>query len=108
MAAPIKVMILDGASAAAYHDWKLTTQVMKRELEDAGMFDVTVVSAPPADGDFSGFHPDFARYQVVVSNYDAQDWPAPLKAEFETYMKNWRRAGGGAWRRQRLSRLGGL
>lgn len=88
MAAPIKVMILDGASAAAYHDWKLTTQVMKRELEDAGLFEVTVVSAPPADGDFSNFHPGFARYQVVVSNYDAQDWPAPLKAEFETYMKN--------------------
>ena len=87
-AAPIKVMILDGASAAAYHDWKLTTQVMKRELEDASLFDVTVVSAPPADGDFSNFHPDFARYQVVVLNYDAQDWPAPLKAEFEAYMKN--------------------
>ncbi len=87
-AAPIKVMILDGASAAAYHDWKLTTQVMKRELEDASLFDVTVVSAPPADGDFSNFHPDFASYQVVVSNYDAQDWPAPLKAEFEAYMKN--------------------
>jgi len=90
-AAPIKVMILDGASAAAYHDWKLTTQVMKRELEETGIFDVTVISAPPADGDFSGFHPDFAKYQVVVSNYDAQDWPAPLKAEFEAYMK----AGGG-------------
>jgi type 1 glutamine amidotransferase len=87
-AAPIKVMILDGASAAAYHDWKLTTQIMKRELEDAGLFDVTVVSAPPADGDFSNFHPDFANYQVVVSNYDAETWPAPLKAEFEAYMKN--------------------
>jgi uncharacterized protein len=87
-AAPIKVMILDGASAAAYHDWKLTTQVMKRELEEAGLFDVTVVSAPPADGDFSSFHPDFAKYQVVMSNYDAQDWPAPLKAAFEAYMKN--------------------
>jgi type 1 glutamine amidotransferase len=87
-AAPIKVMILDGASAAAYHDWKLTTQIMKRELEDAGIFDVTVVSAPPADGDFSNFHPGFAKYQVVVSNYDAQDWPAPLKAEFEAYMNN--------------------
>jgi len=91
VAAPIKVMILDGASAAAYHNWQLTTQVMKRELEDAGLFDVTVVSAPPADGDFSSFHPAFAKYQVVVSNYDAQDWPAPLKAEFEAYMK----AGGG-------------
>ncbi|HEX4270116.1 MAG TPA: ThuA domain-containing protein, partial [Rhizomicrobium sp.] len=54
----------------------------------AGLFEVTVVSAPTADGDFSGFHPDFAKYQVVVSNYDAQDWPAPLKAEFEAYMKN--------------------
>ena len=88
VAAPIKVMILDGASAAAYHDWKLTTQVMKRELEEAGIFDVTVVSAPPADGDFSSFHPDFAKYRVVVSNYDAQDWPAPLKAAFEAYIKN--------------------
>ncbi|HZQ39897.1 MAG TPA: ThuA domain-containing protein, partial [Rhizomicrobium sp.] len=74
-----------------YHDWKLTTQVMKRELEEAGLFDVTVATAPPAGGDFSNFHPDFARYQVVVSNYDAQDWPTPLKSEFEAYMK----AGGG-------------
>jgi hypothetical protein len=87
-AAPIRVMILDGASGGTYHDWKLTTQIMKRELEEAGLFDVTVVSAPPADGDFSNFHPDFSRYQVVLSNYDAQDWPAPLKAAFETYMKN--------------------
>src|SRR5437879_5312542 len=88
MAEPIKVMLLDGASAAAYHDWKLTSQIMKRELEETGLFAVTVVSAPPADGDFSNFHPNFAKYQVVVSNYDSQDWPAPLKAEFEAYMKN--------------------
>jgi hypothetical protein len=87
-AAPIKVMILDGASAAAYHDWKLGTQIMKRELDETGLFDVTVVSAPPAGGDFSAFRPGFAAYQVVVSNYDAQDWPAPLRGEFEAYMKN--------------------
>jgi hypothetical protein len=88
IAAPIKVMILDGASAAAYHDWKLTTQLMKRELEETGLFAVSVVSAPPADGDFSTFHPDFAEYQAVVLNYDSQDWPAALKAAFENYMKN--------------------
>ncbi len=87
-ATPIKVMILDGASAGAYHDWKLTTQVMRRELEETGLFAVTVMSAPPAEGDSSGVHPDFAKYRVVVSNYDSQDWPAPLKAEFETYMKH--------------------
>ncbi len=88
LAAPIKVMILDGASGGTYHDWRLTTQIMKRELEEAGLFDVTMVSAPPADGDFSNFHPNFAHYRLVVLNYDAQDWPAPLKAAFELYMKN--------------------
>ena len=87
-AEPIKVMILDGASAAAYHDWKLGTQILKRELEDTGLFSVTVVNVPPADGDFSNVHPDFAKYRAVVLNYDSQDWPAALKAEFEAYMKN--------------------
>jgi|GEM_PF-6922958 len=39
MAAPaIRVIILDGASAAAYHDWKLGTQIMKRaELRLPGL-----------------------------------------------------------------------
>jgi len=87
-ATPMKVMILDGASAAAYHDWKLGSQIMKRELEETGLFAVTVVTVPPSDGDFSSVHPDFAQYQVVVLNYDSQDWPAALKTEFETYMKN--------------------
>ena len=88
MAKPIKVMILDGASAAAYHDWKLGTQILKRELDETGLFEVTVVTVPPVDGDFSGVHPDFGTYDVVVLNYDSQDWPTALKTEFEAYMKN--------------------
>ena len=87
-AEPIKVMLLDGASAAAYHNWKLTSQIMKRELEETGLFQVTEVSLPPSDGDFSNVPPDFAKYRVVVLNYDSQDWPAALKAGFEAYMKN--------------------
>jgi hypothetical protein len=87
-AEPIKVMLLDGASAAAYHNWKLTSQIMRRELEETGLFQVTEVSLPPSDGDFSNVHPDFAHYRVVVLNYDSQDWPAALKAEFEAYMKS--------------------
>jgi uncharacterized protein len=49
-----------------------------------------VVTAPPADGDFSGFTPAFSTYQVVVLNYDAPDerWPAVLKISFEQYVKN--------------------
>jgi uncharacterized protein len=90
-AAPIRVMILDGQSAGPYHNWQLTTQVLRRQLEETGLFAVTVVTAPPGNGDFSGFKPDFAKYQVVVSNYDGPDWPAALKTEFEDFI----RGGGG-------------
>src|SRR3984957_5949213 len=87
-AAPIRVMLLDGESAGTYHAWKLTTPVLKKQLEEAGLFQVDVVTAPPSTGDLSGFKPEFAKYQVIVFNYDAPDWPAALKESFEQYMKN--------------------
>ena len=39
-AGPLRVMILDGQSAGTYHDWRHTTPVLKKELEDAGLFQV--------------------------------------------------------------------
>src|SRR5947209_7919160 len=72
-ASNIRVMILDGESAGPYHNWKATTPVLKKILEDAGPFQVEVVTAPPHGGDFSAFHPKFSDYQVIVSNLDAPD-----------------------------------
>ncbi|HLI04044.1 MAG TPA: ThuA domain-containing protein [Terracidiphilus sp.] len=82
----IAVAILDGASGGPYHNWRLTTQVLKKELEETGLFEVTVLTAPDANGDFSQFHPDFARFRAIVMNYDAPDWPEPLRAKFEQYV----------------------
>src|SRR5438045_2119650 len=81
-AAPIAVMLLDGESGGPYHDWQRVTPVLKKILDETGLFATTVVTASPAGGDFSRFAPDFTKYQVVVMNYDAPDerWPAPLKA----------------------------
>jgi type 1 glutamine amidotransferase len=89
-ASPIRVMIVDGESAGAYHKWRTTTPVLKKELDETGLFEVDVVTAPAAGADFSGFVPAFNRYQVVVLNYDAPDerWPAPLKTSFEDYAKS--------------------
>lgn len=86
----IHVLILDGESAAAYHDWKAITPILKQELDEAGIFDTEVVTAPAAGQDFSQFHPDWSKYQVVVFNYDAPDerWPRDLKKSFETYVRN--------------------
>src|SRR5678815_1457422 len=87
---PIRVMLLDGESAGTYHQWRLTTPVLKKQLDETGLFQVDVVTAPAAGGDFSSFKPDFAKYQVIVFNYDAPDdrWPAALKASFEKYMQD--------------------
>jgi uncharacterized protein len=92
-AAPTRVMILDGESGGPYHKWQLVTAVLKKQLDETGLFDVDVVTAPPAGASFAAFKPDFTTYQAVVLNYDAPDdrWPADLKAAFEQYM----RSGGG-------------
>jgi hypothetical protein len=89
-ATPIRVMILDGESGGPYHQWQLVTQVLKKELEETGLFQIDVATAPPPGGDFSRFKPEFGKYQVVVWNYDAPDdrWPADLKTSFETYISN--------------------
>lgn len=87
-AGPIQVMLLDGESGGTYHAWQLTTPVLKKELEETGLFKVDVVTAPAAGGDFSAFKPEFAKYQVIVMNYDAPDerWPDPLKSAFESFV----------------------
>ena len=82
----IKVMILDGQSAGTFHNWKLTTPILKKELEETGLFSVTVVTAPASDGDFTSFEPNLDKYQVVVMNYDAPDWPVEMRARLEKYL----------------------
>ncbi len=86
-ATPIRVMLLDGDSASA-HPWPPITAVLKEELNEAGIFQTDIVTAPKADGDFTNFKPDFSKYQVIVLNYDAQDWPESLKTPFEAFVKN--------------------
>jgi type 1 glutamine amidotransferase len=90
-AAPrIRAMILDGEQGGPYHAWQETTPYLKKMLDEAGLFQTDVVTAPPPGGDFSKFKPDFAKYQVIVANYDAPDerWPDDLKASFEQYIRN--------------------
>jgi len=89
-ASPIRVMLLDGESDGIWHKWQATTPVLKKQLDGTGLFQVDVVTAPPANGDFGNFKPEFGKYQVVVFNYNAPDerWPADLKALFERYMTN--------------------
>ncbi|HEY2017496.1 MAG TPA: ThuA domain-containing protein [Bryobacteraceae bacterium] len=88
-AAPIRALIIDGQNN---HDWRQTTPVLKKILEDTGLFQVEVLTTPPKGGDFSGFRPEFAKFRLVISNYnefpDGSKWPEPVKADFVKYVES--------------------
>ena len=70
-ATPIRALIVDGQNN---HDWKATTPVLKKILEDTRLFQVDVLTTPPKGGDFSEFKPEFSNYQAIVGNYN--EFPA--------------------------------
>jgi uncharacterized protein len=86
-APPIRALIIDGENN---HNWKATTPALQKILEDSGRFQVEALTAPAKGSDFSGFHPDFAKYQVVISNYNDFDggsvWPPEVQRAFEKYV----------------------
>ena len=94
--APIKVLIIDGYSN---HDWQRNTPLIRAILDNAGLFQVTVSTAPPtpdAPG-WDAWRPKFADYDVVIqtcndlpggSNPQSQgpQWPAEVQKAFEEYV----------------------
>ncbi len=111
-AAPIKILIIDGQNN---HNWKAMTPFMKAQLEKTGRFTVDVSTTPPATpgapktlnaeqkakaeqasaelkkqlaAQWDAWRPDFAKYDVIVSNYNGQDWPLPVQTAFANHMKN--------------------
>lgn len=83
----IPVLLIDGQNN---HDWQHTTPLLKKILEDTGLFRVEILTTPPKGGDFSGFKPEFEKYKAVISNYNdfggGTLWPADVQAAFEHYV----------------------
>ena len=94
-AQPYKALIVTGQNG---HDWKATTPVLKKIIEQTGLFTVDVAISPPkipvAKGekpkpaDMSGFQPEFAKYQVVISNYQGDPWSEATKTALTDYVRN--------------------
>jgi len=81
--AQTKALIVDGQNN---HDWKGTTPVLKKILEQTGLFVVDIVTSPAEGQDMSSFVPDFSKYQVVVLNYTGDPWPEKTQKALEEYM----------------------
>jgi type 1 glutamine amidotransferase len=80
----LKALLIDGQNN---HDWKSTSPILKKELEDSGRFTVDVATSPPQGADMSGFRPKFADYDVVVSNYNGDRWPKETERDFIDYLR---------------------
>ena len=80
-----KALIVDGQNN--HKIWPRTTQMIKGYLEETGLFSVEIATTPPEGSGLDGYRPDFAPYDVVVSNYNGAPWSAATQAAFENYMK---------------------
>src|SRR5687767_12990741 len=88
----LRVLLIDGENN---HDWRSTTPIMKKGLEDTGRFtvDVATLGKPgekPGNVTSIPVPPDLTKYEVVVSNYnDNKDtpWPSEVKKSLEDNLK---------------------
>ena len=83
--APLRALIIDGQNN---HNWKGTTPVLKKIVEDSGLFHVEVATSPASGKPMDDFKPDFAKYQVVILNYNGDDWSPGTREAFVKYMRN--------------------
>ncbi len=82
----LKVLIVEGQNN---HEWKTTTPLLKAELERSGRFETSVATTPPSKAPASAwesFHPGFKGYDVVLTNYNGDPWPAAIREELEEYV----------------------
>ena len=87
-AEPMRALIVDGQNN--HRNWPQTTQMMKKYLEQSGLFAVDVATTVPK-GEDPNFSPMFADYKVVVSNYNGANWPQATQQALLDYV----RTGGG-------------
>ena len=84
----LKAVIIDGQNN---HNWRSTTPVLKHALESSGRFTVDVSTSPPnkaPDEQWDAWRPDFSEYDVVVSNYNGELWPKPVRDGLVHYVRN--------------------
>jgi len=83
----IKAMLLTG-QMNPYHNWQVTSARIEKLLEASGRFDVTQVISPAKGEDMSAFKPDWESYDVVILDYDGDDWSDATRKSFEEYVGN--------------------
>lgn len=93
----IRTLIIDGLNP--YHEWQVTSPLMREILEDSGRFEVDIATVPLPEGfkpnlqgpnpriEGMDFHPNFAEYDVVIGNYIGPRWPEATERDFVKFVE---------------------
>ena len=80
-----KTLIVNGQNN---HNWKIGSFAMKKMLLGSGLFTVDIDTSPEKGEDMSNFKPDFSAYDLVVMDYNGDEWCDETKENFVNYVKN--------------------
>jgi len=92
----LSLLIVDGMNN---HDWRRATKILKEILEGSGRFTINVSTSPSGNAnkeEWDRWQPEFAKYDVVLSNFNgghlptSTHWPKKVEKALEDYV-----AGGG-------------
>jgi type 1 glutamine amidotransferase len=81
----IKALIVTGQNN---HNWRVSHIALQQILENSGRFTVDIAVSPEKGGDMSIFTPDFKNYQVVILDYNGDEWSDETRGNFSDYVKN--------------------
>lgn len=83
----VHAMLLTGRSNK-FHNWQGNSAAIEKHLLDAGIFEVEKVVTTPTGESLEGFAPEWSKYDVVVMDWEGEEWPEDTKSSFVEYMKN--------------------
>ncbi len=85
--ARIQALIINGQMNNS-HDYRESSPIIEKILESTGIFNVEIATSPSKGRDMSNFKPVFSNYDVVVIDYDGDEWSEETKTNFVNYVKN--------------------
>ncbi len=83
-ARPIKTLIITGQNN---HNWQVSHIALQNILQNSGLFSVDIAISPEKGKDMSGFTLDFDSYQLVVIDYNGDNWPQQTNKAFLNFVK---------------------
>lgn len=82
---PIKTVIVTGQNN---HNWPVSHIALQQILENSGLFEVELAVSPAAGGDMETFDVDFAKYDLVVLDYNGDRWSSKMDESFLSYVND--------------------